>query len=241
MIENVPQVDVENVQKRINELKTLRLEQDGLKQELYSNNSTNESIIENVNQNIGELTELENTYRMMKTLADTANGKLNGKEHISLETYVQTAYFDRIIERANTRLMIMSNGQYELLRRTSFSGNAQTGLELDVHDHFNGTKRDVRSLSGGEQFKASLSLALGLSDEIQESAGGIQLDTMFVDEGFGSLDDSSLQQALKALNELTKGNRLIGIISHVPELKKIDKQIVVTKDAENYSRVSIIA
>lgn len=241
LIENVPQVDVENVQKRINELKTLRLEQDGLKQELYSNNSTNESIIENVNQNIGELTELENTYRMMKTLADTANGKLNGKEHISLETYVQTAYFDRIIERANTRLMIMSNGQYELLRRTSFSGNAQTGLELDVHDHFNGTKRDVRSLSGGEQFKASLSLALGLSDEIQESAGGIQLDTMFVDEGFGSLDDSSLQQALKALNELTKGNRLIGIISHVPELKKIDKQIVVTKDAENYSRVSIIA
>ena len=96
----------------------------------------------------------------------------------------------------------------------------------------------MRSLSGGEQFKASLSLALGLSDEIQASAGGIQLDTMFVDEGFGSLDESSLQQALKALNELTEGNRLIGIISHVAELKKIDRQIIVTKDKQDYSRIS---
>ena len=96
----------------------------------------------------------------------------------------------------------------------------------------------MRSLSGGEQFKASLSLALGLSDEIQESAGGIQLDTMFVDEGFGSLDENSLQQALKALNELTEGNRLIGIISHVADLKKIDRQIIVTKDNLDYSRIS---
>ena len=175
---------------------------------------------------------------MKKTLSDTANGKLNGKEHISLEAYVQSAYFERIIQRANTRLMVMSNGQYELRRRITYSGGGQSGLELNVLDHYNGTERDVRSLSGGEQFKASLSLALGLSDEIQESAGGIQLDTMFVDEGFGSLDESSLQQALKALNELTEGNRLIGIISHVADLKKIDRQIIVTKDNMDYSRIS---
>lgn len=241
LIENVPVVDVESTKQKIIELTASQQEHDKLKQKLFANNSNNSAILENVNKTIGKLTQLEKDYQMLKNLADTANGKLNGKEHISLETYVQTAYFDRIIQRANTRLMIMSNGQYELLRRTSYSGNAQTGLDLDVHDHYNGSKRDVRSLSGGEQFKASLSLALGLSDEIQESAGGIQLDTMFVDEGFGSLDENSLQQALKALNELTEGNRLIGIISHVAELKKIDKQIVVTKDKENFSTVSIIS
>ena len=205
---------------------------------LYTNNTINKGIIDNVNKTLGVLKNLEEEYQMKKTLSETANGKLNGKEHISLEAYVQSAYFERIIQRANTRLMVMSNGQYELRRRTTYSGAAQSGLELNALDHYNGTERDVRSLSGGEQFKASLSLALGLSDEIQESAGGIQLDTMFVDEGFGSLDENSLQQALKALNELTEGNRLIGIISHVADLKKIDRQIIVTKDNLDYSRIS---
>ena len=205
---------------------------------LNTNNTINEGIITNVNKALAALSALEEEYRMKKTLSDTANGQLSGKERISLETYVQSAYFERIIQRANTRLMVMSNGQYELRRRTTYSGSAQSGLELNALDHYNGTERDVRSLSGGEQFKASLSLALGLSDEIQESAGGIQLDTMFVDEGFGSLDESSLQQALKALNELTEGNRLIGIISHVADLKKIDRQIIVTKDNMDYSRIT---
>lgn len=205
---------------------------------LNTNNAINERIIHDVEATLGELTALETKYQMKKSLSDTANGLLTGKERISLETYVQLAYFDRIIQRANTRLMVMSNGQYELRRRKDSNGNAQIGLELNVLDHYNGTERDVHSLSGGEQFKASLSLALGLSDEIQESAGGIQLDTMFVDEGFGSLDDNSLQQALKALNELTQGNRLIGIISHVPDLKKIDRQIIVTKDHLNYSQIT---
>jgi len=160
-----------------------------------------------------------------------------------LETYIQMRYFDRIIARANTRFMVMSDGQYELKRRLEADNNrSQSGLELDVIDHYNGTERSVRTLSGGESFKASLSLALGLSDEIQSTAGGIRLDTMFIDEGFGSLDEESLQQAMRALAGLSDGNRLVGIISHVAELKeKIDKQIVVTKEKTGGSRVEIIA
>ena len=112
---------------------------------------------------------------------------------------------------------------------------------MDVIDHYNGTERSVKTLSGGESFKASLSLALGLSDEIQASAGGVKLDTMFVDEGFGSLDEESLDQAMKALSSLADGNRLVGIISHVADLKnRIDKQIVVTKQRRGGSRAEIV-
>lgn len=238
LIKNVPDVNIEEVNGKIEENKQLKKECDRIIKNLSTDNTINEGIVKDVEKNLKELTLLEKDYQMKKSLSDTANGQISGKERISLETYVQTAYFDRIIQRANTRLMIMSGGQYELVRRKTFSGGAQTGLELNAIDHYNGKERDVRSLSGGEQFKASLSLALGLSDEIQASAGGIQLDTMFVDEGFGSLDENSLQQALKALHELTEGNRLIGIISHVAELKKIDRQIIVTKDSKDYSSIS---
>ena len=135
----------------------------------------------------------------------------------------------------------MTGGQYELVRRQTAENNrSQSGLELDVIDHYNGSQRSVKTLSGGESFKASLSLALGLSDEVQSSAGGIRLDTMFVDEGFGSLDEESLQQAIRTLASLSEGNRLVGIISHVGELKeKIEKQIVVTKEKSGGSRVEI--
>ena len=238
-IKVVPNVNVEEATQQKVALENEKREKvDPAIQALNTNNTINEGIIKNVNRTLSALSALEEEYQMKKTLSDTANGQLTGKERISLETDVQSAYFERIIQRANTRLMVMSNGQYELRRRTTSKGSAQTGLELNALDHYNGTERDIRSLSGGEQFKASLSLALGLSDEIQESAGGIQLDTMFVDEGFGSLDENSLQQALKALNELTEGNRLIGIISHVADLKKIDRQIIVTKDNMDYSRIS---
>lgn len=237
-IKTAPTVDIEEVNQEIDKLTNQKTQKENIIFDLHSDNDANSSIIANVEETLNTLTSLEKDYQMKKSLADTANGFLSGKERISLETYVQTAYFERIIQRANTRLMVMSGGQYELRRRTVSGGKGQSGLELNVLDHYNGKERDVNSLSGGEQFKASLSLALGLSDEIQASAGGIQLDTMFVDEGFGSLDDRSLEQALKALNELTEGNRLIGIISHVAELKKIDRQIVVTKDNENFSQVS---
>ena len=182
-------------------------------------------------------------WQWMHALAATANGAIPGQEKITLEAFLQAAYFDRILGRANTRLLIMSGGQYEL-RRCERAGDSrsQTGLELEVVDHYNGTARSVKTLSGGETFAASLSLALGLSDEVQSSAGGVQLEAMFVDEGFGSLDSEALQQALTALVGVSGDCRLVGIISHVAELKeRIDRQIIVTKDRSGGSRVQVQA
>ena len=157
-----------------------------------------------------------------------------------LETYIQTTYFDRILQRANIRLQKMSGGQYDLKRRrNAASMRGQSGLELDIVDHINTTERSVNTLSGGEAFLASLALALGLSDEVQMSTG-IKLDTLFVDEGFGSLDSEALSKAYHTLAGLTEGNRLVGIISHVAELKeKIDRQIIVTKDKVGGSHAAI--
>lgn len=209
--------------------------------EVYSRIVANQKELKNIKKRSAELLKLEDKWQWVKSLSNTASGNISGKEKIMLETYVQMNYFDRIIARANTRFMVMSGGQYELKRRLEAENSrSQSGLELNVIDHYNGSERSVKTLSGGEAFKASLSLALGLSDEVQSSAGGIRLDTMFVDEGFGSLDEESLQQAMRALTGLTEGNRLVGIISHVEELKgKIDKQIVVTKEKSGGSKVEV--
>lgn len=202
----------------------------------------NNSALENISLQLKTLGKGETKYTWVSSLSKTANGNIAGKEKIMLETYIQMTYFDRIIARANTRFMKMTNGQYELKRRVEQENNrSQSGLELNIIDHYNGSERSVKTLSGGESFKASLSLALGLSDEVQSSAGGIKLDTMFVDEGFGSLDDESLSQAIQTLSSLSEGNRLVGIISHVSELKeKIDRQIIVKKDKTGCSSVSIV-
>ncbi len=210
---------------------------------LHTRIETNKTALRDICGTMGDLEKLEKRYAWIKALADTASGRISGKERIMLEAYIQMTYFDRIIARANTRFMVMSQGQYELKRRKEADDNrSESGLDLDVIDHYNGTQRSVKTLSGGESFKASLSLALGLSDEIQASAGGVKLDTMFVDEGFGSLDEESLEQAMRALSSLADGNRLVGIISHVSELKnRIDKQIVVTKQKNGGSMADIIA
>ena len=152
------------------------------------------------------------------------------------------AYFERILDYANMRLETMTGGQYTLIRKKEAENNkSQSGLDLEVIDHYNGSIRHVKTLSGGESFKASLCLALGLADEIQATAGGVRLDTMFVDEGFGSLDEESLSQALQVLMGLSEGNRLVGIISHVDELKqRIPKQILVTKSRTGFSRARIV-
>ena len=178
----------------------------------------------------------------LKDLSDTANGMLSGKAKIMLETYVLMNYFDRILAHANLRFMMMSKGQYELQRRQeTVDHRAQSGLELDVLDHYSGTLRNVKTLSGGESFQASLALALGLADEIQQQAGGIHLDTMFIDEGFGSLDEDALEQAILTLAALREGNSQVGIISHVAELKqRIDRQILVIKDKQKGSRIKLL-
>ena len=221
--------DLETAVKIDESAKSAQLE--SILRDTHARKVSNVNTLSKISRKAHDLLEMEKEFSMKSVLAKTANGDLDGKEKIMLETYVLMKYFDRIIARANTRLMSLSGGQYELKRRETASNNkSQSGLELNVIDHYNGSERKVESLSGGEQFKASLSLALGLSDEIQSSAGGIRIDTMFVDEGFGSLDEESLKLAINTLGSLTEGNRLIGIISHVPALKQIDKQILVRKD-----------
>jgi exonuclease SbcC len=150
---------------------------------------------------------------------------------------VQASYFNQILTEANKRLKIMANGRFALLRKEEASNlKTQTGLEIVVMDHYTGRTRSVKSLSGGESFKASLSLALGLSDVIQSYAGGVEIDTLFIDEGFGALDAESLEMAIQTLVGLSEGNRLVGIISHVSELKeRIDRQIVVSKSHQGSS------
>ena len=236
------ELDGETEARRKDECTARRQEIEAAIRQIGERRSANETDLKNIGETAGELQALEKRYTWVRALSNTANGNITGKEKIMLETYIQMTFFDRIIARANTRFMVMSGGQYELKRRKEAENNrSQTGLDLDVIDHFNGTERSVKTLSGGESFKASLSLALGLSDEIQSSAGGVKLDTMFVDEGFGSLDEESLNQAMRALAGLAEGNRLVGIISHVGELKeRIDRQIVVTKDRSGGSRAVIV-
>lgn len=222
-----------------NELGRIRL----LMQDGNSRIRANETAMVNISRKSDELSAKEKKYVSVKSLYDTASGNVSGKNKINLEAYIQMSYFDRIIQRANLRFLKMSDGQYELGRVTDSSDKrSQIGLDLCVVDHYNGSRRDVKSLSGGESFMASLSLALGLSDEVQASAGGIQIDTMFVDEGFGSLDtEKTLPQAYKALVSVTEGRKLVGIISHVTELKeKIDKQIVVEKDRTGRAKARLV-
>ena len=242
-MEGKQEVDLEAEKIKLNELESNRIQLRKNKESIHSRIVNNKSNCNNIKLKSSELIDIEKKYTWVKALSDTANGNITGKDKIMLETYIQLHYFDRLISRANTRLMIMTGGQYDLIRREeALSKVGQSGLDLDVIDHYNGTTRSVKSLSGGESFKASLALALGLSDEIQSSAGGIQLDTMFIDEGFGSLDEDSLAQAMNALASLASSNKLIGIISHVGELKqKIDKQIIVKKDKTGGSRAEIIA
>lgn len=202
---------------------------------------TNSAAAGSIRKLNGEREQAARKYSMLQNLADTANGNLSGKQRIQLETYVQQQLFDRILVRANTRFRVMSGGQYDLVRRKEYQKNQQSGLDLDVVDHYNGTTRSVSTLSGGESFMASLSLALGLSDEIQESAGGVQLDALFVDEGFGSLDEETLDQAMKAIQTLAEdGGRIVGIISHVTELQnRIDRQLLVRKMKSGGSTATI--
>ena len=230
-LEHAPEIDMETIQAELEACNARRRALEDGQTARAARLDRNQDALRALETHGAALAEAEQKWGWVKSLADTAGGQLVGREKIMLETYVQMTYFDRILERANTRLMVMSRGQYELKRRAQAENNRrQSGLELDVVDHYNGSVRSVKTLSGGESFQAALSLALGLSDEVQSAAGGVQLDVMFVDEGFGSLDEEALEQAVRALSDLSGGNRLIGIISHVEALaRRIDRQIVVTK------------
>lgn len=239
----LPVVDTEKETGRRQVLAARRERLDGLAADLAGLVRGLASARRNSEQLIREESRNREQWKEVKDLSDTFSGSVTGRDKIQLETYVQMHYFDRIISRANTRFMVMSSGQYELKRRASASDRkSQAGLELDIIDHYNGTEREVNTLSGGESFMASLSLALGMADEIQASAGGVQLDTMFVDEGFGTLSPDFLDHAIQALGGLAQGNRLVGIISHVAELRnRIDKQVIITKTPSQGSVVNIIS
>ena len=233
--------DLNNLFEQLEAQKKQKKELEEQRQSVHMRIEVNGRAHDGIDKKRDELEELEQKYVWMNALAKTAAGNLQGKAKIDLETYVQTTYFDRILARANLRLQKMSGGQYDLKRRRNADDlKSKSGLELDIIDHINATERSVNTLSGGEAFLASLALALGLSDEVQMSTG-IHLDTLFVDEGFGSLDSEALSKAYQTLAGLTEGNRLVGIISHVAELKeRIDRQIVVTKGPDGSSRAELV-
>lgn len=240
-LENGTDIDTEQLQAKKDEYVSQKAVAMAKQKNVHASISANKSALEGISSKAAEIEVLDKKYAWMKALSDTANGSVYGKDKVMLETYIQTTYFERILARANIRLQKMSGGQYDLKRREEADNKkSQSGLELDIIDHINTTERSVNTLSGGEAFLASLALALGLSDEVQMSTG-IHLDTLFVDEGFGSLDSEALSKAYNTLAGLTEGNRLVGIISHVAELKeKIDKQIVVKKEKTGESRAEII-
>ena len=236
------EIDLASLNEKSLKLNEYKKDVDKTAKSLYSRIESNKLLVDDISEKRDILKGYDDKFVWLKALSETANGDISGKEKITLETFVQMTYFDSIIRKANIRLLTMSDGQYELVRRSDAETlKKNEGLALDVIDHFNASTRSVSTLSGGESFMASLCLALGLSDEIQSSNGGIKLDTMFVDEGFGSLDGEVLDRALSALTSLSQGNRLVGIISHVDALcDRIDNKIVITKDRIIGSNAQII-
>jgi len=225
------QPDIEKLQTKT---KTVQSKAEELRQrrdEINSRLSKTKSDLKELRSAAASFEENEKTYAPIKQLSDIANGKDTASGKLDFETYAQRAYFERVLHAANQRLKIMSQNRYSFLRKTdSDDGRKRMGLEIEVLDAYTGKARSSGSLSGGESFMASLSLALGLSDVVQQNAGGVHLDAMFIDEGFGSLDTETLELAMRTLSDIAGGNRIIGIISHVTELnERIDKQVQVKK------------
>lgn len=237
-IEGKERADVEALKLEAEELSRKIRDIRGEQIRLGGMNSKNREIREELRKEFEKKGDLQRQYELVGNLSRTANGNLSGAVKLDFETYVQRQYFKQIIQAANKRLVQMTNNEFILQCRDvkSLGSQGQAGLDLDVLHLLSGTVRDVKTLSGGESFMASLSMALGLADIVQNTAGAVHLDTMFVDEGFGSLDDGSREQAIKVLNELAGDSRLVGIISHVNELKEqIDNKLIVTKTEKGSS------
>ena len=230
-----------------NQIQEIDIKQQGIRNKITEINhmiSINESPLNTIKRIYHDAIATEKKYNTTKTLYDFVSGKSSNSESgcISLENYVQRTYLQRVVEAANDRLAVMTDSQFVLKTKGDKKYKKNEYLDLEVTDLYTGKDRDVKSLSGGEKFMTSLALALGFSDVIQQDAGGIQLDSMFIDEGFGTLDSETLEQALRLLDQLsTNSNTLVGIISHVEELKnRIPQQIVVSKDLNGSSLEVVI-
>ena len=222
-------VDLSSLSETIKEVnQQLREKNDDL-EKLKIDYSLKEKMIKDIQKINQQLEKDEDTYQRYLDLYNLASGKNNAR--VSIERYVLATYFENMLIYANVIMKQLSQGRYQLLRKDDAGkGRSQQGLELDVFDQESGNIRSIKTLSGGESFKAALSLALGLSRMVQDYAGGIELNTLFIDEGFGSLDSQSLDQAMNCLMELHHDNKLIGIISHVSDLKdRIERQLVVER------------
>lgn len=224
------------------DLPALEQERDGLNKEwtrlqdqyldVKQRRRKNRETRDEVKRLLTEREQLDEEYRVIRTLSQTANGRLGGTAGLDFQTYVQRQYFGRMIQAANKRLLFMNDGSFKLQCRAldTLGRQGEVGLDLDVYNLQTDKVRDVKTLSGGESFLAALSMALGMADVIQSTAGRVRIDTMFIDEGFGSLDEESRIRAVKILRALSGERRLVGIISHVTELKEqMDKRLVVEK------------
>lgn len=233
-------IDVKEKESQLNELIELYSKYDNLYTSLNATLEKLKLSTSNIKDYLKDNKEVQDEYNVIKLLSDTANGTLTGKQRITFENYVQSYFMQSVLVEANKRLIKMTDSRYELKRKeTETKLNVKTGLDFSIFDSYTGKERDVSSLSGGEKFKASLALALGLSDTISNTHGGIRIDSLFIDEGFGSLDTESLNQALNILTDLSSNDKLIGVISHVTELiSRIDNKIIVNKTSTG-SKLSI--
>ena len=224
-------VDVSEKEKQLNAINEEYKNLDDIYTKLNAALEKLKTSTSNIENYLEDNKKVQSEYNIIKVLSDTANGSLTGKQRITFENYVQSYFMQTVLVEANKRLIKMTDSRYELKRKeTEARLNAKTGLDFSIFDSYTGKERDVASLSGGEKFKASLALALGLSDAISNNRGGIKIDSLFIDEGFGSLDSESLNQALNILSDLSGNDKLVGVISHVSELmSRIDNKILVNK------------
>lgn len=231
-------VDMTAIEHEIKKAESSEKELESVLKNVHHIAATDKKVYEQVTALYESREVLLSEYVTYKTLSDTANGKLPSK-HLRFQTYIQRRFFQRVVKEANKRLIKMTNGQFILKCRSlsDLGSQGEVGLELDVYSLVNDQLRDVKTLSGGESFLASLCMALGMADLIQNSVGSVHIDTIFVDEGFGSLSEDTRNEAIRALQELSEGSRLVGIISHVTELRsQIDRKLSITKgDAGSYA------
>ncbi len=229
--------DIAELKRNYRETDSEQRKLDKEKQEMHTANITNADVLDRLQKAAEKAIKLQEEDAVIKVLYRTANGRLTQSVKMDLETYVQRQYFRQIIRQANKRFLVMTNHQFMLQIKEEMTGKGKNeGLDLQVYSLVTGSIRDVKTLSGGESFLAALSMALGLSDIVKQNAGGIHLEMMFIDEGFGSLDGESRKKAIEVLDELSGGNRMIGIISHVTELKEqMEKKLLVTRNEKGSS------